>query len=51
MAGDYCPLQPDPDGGGLYPCAQEDCAWYNEERQKCAIYLISLGTRSGGDPR
>ncbi len=50
MPGDYCPLQPDPDGG-LYPCAQEDCAWYNEERQKCAIYLISLGTRPGGDPR
>jgi len=43
MAGDYCPLQHDPDDEGLLPCLLEDCAWYDPSARVCAVLAISGG--------
>jgi len=32
----FCPL-----AGNIYRNCQEDCAWYDEEKNKCAILVIA----------
>lgn len=37
----YCPMQCDPDDGGMLPCLGADCAWYDSKARGCAV--LGLG--------
>lgn len=51
MSDTICPLSisspDDPDNLPLVPCRRGECAWWDEDAQKCAVLVIARAVKRG----